>query len=113
MNRKEASEVIKTVSEKYPKFTKIQLCMIRNPEYGLRLAPEAERLLKEKGIPLTPQRRRTPQRKKAPEVPPKKRVSFRLSDAEYEKLKNAVKESGFRTTQEFMEDMIKRSSHAD
>lgn len=99
-------EVVSILRERFPKFSKVQVSMVKNPEYGIRLVPEAESLLREKGKNITTARRRTPQKKKAPEVPPRKRVSFRLADAEYDKLKEAVKSSGYKTTQEYLEHII-------
>lgn len=38
-------EMISILQEKFPKFSKIQLSMVRNPEYGVTLSPDARKLL--------------------------------------------------------------------
>lgn len=101
----ESGEIIRVLSERYPKFSKIQLCMIRNPEYGVCLAPEAKKLLKEK-IKTHTQKRRKDTKSQQPQPPAKKRVSMRLSETEYEKLKETVRVSGCKTIQEYMEKTL-------
>ena len=104
----QSSEIIKILSDQYPKFSKVQLCMVRNPEYGIQLNPEAERKLKEAGYELKKKYSTPPPRPKRPKPksPPKKRVSVRLSDEEYEKLRSAAKNSGCQTMQQYLEVML-------
>lgn len=44
-----SKDVIGVLKKRYPKFSKIALCMIRNPEYGVDLSPDAKKFLKEMG----------------------------------------------------------------
>jgi len=37
------------MKKRYPKFSKVTLCMIRNREYGVDLSKEAKQFLKEAG----------------------------------------------------------------
>ena len=100
-------EIVRVVSKTCPRFSKVQLCMVRNKEYGVYFSPEAEAALVSAGEKIKTKYTKTlPQKKTPPQTPQKKRVSFRLSDAEYNQLKKAIKESGFRTTQEFMEHLF-------
>jgi hypothetical protein len=45
--RKYSKEVISILKKRYPKFSKVALCMIRNPEYGVDLSDNAKKYLKE------------------------------------------------------------------
>lgn len=104
---KDSVEIVRLISEKFPKFSKIQLCMLRNPEYGVRLVPEAERLLREKGKRITTAT--LPQKKKR--VAEKKRVSVRLSDADYEKVKEQMQNAKCSSMQEYLEQLILNDKH--
>lgn len=42
-----SKDVIGVLKKRYPKFSKIALCMIRNPEYGVDLSVDAKKFLKE------------------------------------------------------------------
>lgn len=45
--RKYSKDIIDVLQKRYPKFSKITLCMIRNPEYGVDLSADAKRFLKD------------------------------------------------------------------
>lgn len=47
--REYSKEIIDVVRKRYPKFSKVALCMIRNPQYGVDLSDEAKKYLKEAG----------------------------------------------------------------
>lgn len=47
--REYGKEVVDILKKHYPKFSKVQLCMIRNPEYGVDLSKEAKKYLKSLG----------------------------------------------------------------
>lgn len=44
--RKYSNDIIDVMKKRYPKFSKVALCMIRNREYGVDLSVEAKRYLK-------------------------------------------------------------------
>lgn len=97
--------VCKALSEKFPKFTKSQLSMVRNPEYGLQMASEALAELKAKGIPPPVKKRshfvKTISQRKKPN-----RVTVRLNDAQKDMLMKAKEKSGCRSLQEYLEKLI-------
>jgi predicted DNA binding CopG/RHH family protein len=101
-----SKDIVAALSAHYPKFSKVQVCMIRNPEYGIRLTAKGERILKEKNIILTPQKHKGAKRDQK-QMPQRKRVSLRLSNADYEKLKESAKETGCKSIQEYLEMVIK------
>ena len=41
-----STDILDALKEKFPKFSKVALCMIRNPQYGVDLSNEAKRYLK-------------------------------------------------------------------
>ena len=43
----ETKKFCEALADKFPKFTRVQMCMIRNPEYGIQLAPEAVSVLRD------------------------------------------------------------------
>lgn len=45
--REYSKDIVGVMKKKYPKFSKVTLCMIRNREYGVDLTVEAKRYLKE------------------------------------------------------------------
>ena len=102
-----SKDIVRILSEYYPKFSKVQVCMIRNPEYGIRLTAKGERILKEKNIKLTTQKRKGAIREPK-QMPQRKRISLRLSNADYEKLKESTKNSGYKSMQEYLEKLINK-----
>ena len=44
--REYGTEIIAALKKRYPKFSKVALCMIRNPEYGVDLSRDAKNFLK-------------------------------------------------------------------
>lgn len=90
--------LIETVQIKFPKFSRIQVCMIRNREYGIWLSPEAERQLLDAGFELPYKKR--PTRKKNT----KKRVGASLDIDLYSRAKERA---GNKTMQEYIETLIK------
>lgn len=41
-----STDVLDALKEKFPKFSKVALCMVRNPQYGVDLSRDAKRFLK-------------------------------------------------------------------
>jgi len=41
-----STDVLDALKEKFPKFSKVALCMVRNPQYGVDLSADAKRFLK-------------------------------------------------------------------
>lgn len=44
--RQYSTDVLDALKEKFPKFSKVALCMVRNPQYGVDLSKDAKRFLK-------------------------------------------------------------------
>jgi len=44
--RQYSTDVLDALKEKFPKFSKVALCMVRNPQYGVDLSADAKRYLK-------------------------------------------------------------------
>ena len=104
---KKSTAIVEALSEQFPKFTRIQFCMVNNPDYGVWYSPKAEAKLCEAG--LLP-----PKKKKAPEARKKqKRISLRFSDAAYESIQNAVANSGCKSTQSFFEQLVRQNVPRD
>lgn len=95
--KKYSAGVTRLLSEKFPKFTRIQLCMVNNPEYGLDLSAQAKRYLRENGY-LSAETR--PIRKKA------NRVSARFDDSTWEAIKADCEKEGTSSMQEYIEKLI-------
>lgn len=94
--------MIELLMEHYPSYSKIVQSMINHPEkYGVRLLPEAERKLKEHFAPKG---------EKKPEVKRSKGniMLVRLDDASYDMAKDKMREKGFQSVQDFLEEIIKR-----
>ena len=93
-------EIIATLTEKYPKFSKVTASMIAHPErYGVCLTKEAEAYLK----------KTYPEKRKAPTKRAKSnRVAVRLDDWEYLRFRKAFEESGEKSVQNYLEKIIGR-----
>lgn len=93
------------LAERFPRFGKIQKCMINNPEYGVGLSEAAIAYLDERinGTRAKPDKPppRKPVRKK------QNRVAVRLNDEDYELMQAAMEHSGSKTVQEFLEAIIR------
>ena len=81
-------ELMKT---QFPKFSKVTLCMINNPEYGVDYSAAAKRLLR---------KQKPPAKKKAPE---RKKLTVRVSPELYEKIKEKAGDISY---QELLEKII-------
>lgn len=99
------NDVIKTVKQTCPKFSKIQCSMVNNPAYGVQLTSEAEQALVEEygyadGLSL--------KRRKKSEVKRAKthRLSVRLDDASYDMVKNKMQQDGSESAQQFLENLL-------
>lgn len=104
------SQIVATLSKKYPKFTKMQMCMVLHPErYGVCLTSEAQSYLQdiypEIGKPYVTRRRRKtnpPRRKKA------NRLSVYVDDEELALVKERAEEAGCATMQEYLTTLLRR-----
>ena len=99
-----SSQIIACLNQAFPKFNRVALCYVRNPEYGCALSKEAEKLLKEAYPDLrltrTGRRKRAAARKKA------HHLTLRLDDEAYAKFEEALKSSSVTSKQEFLEKIL-------
>lgn len=98
--------IIDAVSAKYPKFSKIQLSMIRNPQYGLQLAPGAVSLLRDAGIP-PPGKTRSQKVKQGNKAKTRKAITIRFEINEYEELTRSKKPD--QTMQDFIKEKLNQN----
>ena len=80
---------VERMREKFPKFSKVALCMVNNPEYGIDFSEEAKRHL---GI-----------KKKKARKPEKKRLTVRVPDELYDAVKQMAGDGSY---QELIERII-------
>lgn len=103
------SEIIATLNQKYPNFSKITMCMVLHPErYGVCLTSEASTYIQEIypdiEPPYIPKKRH---KKKAPAKRKKgNRLSFYVDDDELAHVKAAAEEAGCKTMQEYLSTLI-------
>ena len=86
------AEIVALMQTKFPKFSKVQLCMIRNPEYGVDFSAAAKRLLRKKE---TREKRKT-----------QKKITVRLTDDEYLEVQAAMLKTGCKTYRELIEKAL-------
>ena len=77
-----SKEIIDKLNTKFPKFSRIQMCMIRNPEYGVQMSTAAKRYMVKE----------FPEMKKEREKPARKRIVIYVDDDMYEEVKQKVEE---------------------
>ena len=100
------NQIIRTVAEGYPGYTKIQNTMVNNPQkYGICLLPEAEKLLVDKfgegeGIKLHGAKRSESRRKKS------NRLVVRLNDEMYNRVRDLMFRLRYTSVQAFLEDAL-------
>ena len=100
------NQIIRTIAEGYPGYTKIQNTMVNNPQkYGICLLPEAEKLLVDKfgegeGIKLRGVKRRESRRKKS------NRLVVRLNDEMYNRVRDLMFRVRYTSVQAFLEDAL-------
>ena len=100
------NQIIRTIAEGYPGYTKIQNTMVNNPQkYGICLLPEAEKLLVDKfgegeGIKLRGVKRRESRRKKS------NRLVVRLNDEMYNRVRDLMFRLRYTSVQTFLEDAL-------
>ena len=104
-------QMVKTVSEEFPRFSKIQCSMISNPEYGVCLLPEAEELLiSEYGYAPGLNKENTQEKKVVVRKPEKRkkrnRFVVRLDDSTAGRVWKMMRGLGYVKTQDFLEDAI-------
>ena len=91
MTRQESRELVELMRTQFPKFSKIALCMVRNPEYGVDFSAAAKKLLNGK------------QPRKKREAPGRKRLTVRINDKLYDELKTIAGDGSY---QELVEKII-------
>lgn len=104
-------EIVEAMRTKFPKFSRVVLCMARNPAYGCVLSEDAARTLQE----ISPEfkvaqnrsssvkhgtRKTIPKRKKA------HHLTLRLDDEAYSKFEAALKSASAASTQAFLEKVL-------
>lgn len=102
-------QVYDALHEKYPKFGRVQMCMVRNPEYGLQMAAGAVSVLKAKGIP-PPGENRNKNVKQTPNRKKQERITVRLTNEQRVRLSELKEKSGCKTMQEYLEKLINEQS---
>ena len=104
-------QMIATLAEKYPNFTKVQACMISHPErYGIGLTAEAQQYLQEiypetktrQSAISTKKKRKPANRKKG------RRLVIYVDDDEMAAVKADQEASGCKTMQEYLTSLIRR-----
>lgn len=100
------NQIIRTVAEGYPGYTKIQNTMVNNPQkYGICLLPEAEKLLVDKfgegeGIKIHGAKHSESRRKKS------NRLVVRLNDEMYNRVRDLMFKLRYTSVQAFLEDAL-------
>lgn len=94
--------MIALLQEDYPSYSKIVQSMINHPEkYGVRLIPAAERKLKKAFEPETETKPKVKRTKS-------NTLLVRLDDEAYDMVKDKMREMGFQSAQNFLEEIIKK-----
>lgn len=88
----EGAQIVEKMREKFPKFSKVTLCMIRNPEYGVDFSAAAKRHMRKQ----TARKNRTVDKK----------LTVRLADDEYLNVQAAMLKTGCKTYRELIERAI-------
>jgi len=101
-------QVVEALHEQFPKFTAVQMSLIRNPAYGLQLSAEAKEVLRNAGI-LPAEEKSRRKRLKNSERKKNERITFRLTSEEKVRFSEQVKKSGCKSVQEYLEKIIKEN----
>lgn len=96
--------IISEMSKKYPKFTKAQLSMIKNPEYGIQMSSEALSMLRQAGI-LPDDKSRSEKVKLRQRRETKRRLTIRFENEDFDRLMGLKKEK--ETIQSLVERLVK------
>ena len=102
-------QLIEALQEHFPKFTGVQVSVIKNPAYGLQLSTEAQEVLRGKGIPVPNEKPRRKRSKNSQSVS-KKRKSFRLTSEQEVRFSELIKKSGCNSVQEFINKLIEKEN---
>lgn len=89
-------ETVDLLQQYFPKFTKVALCMVRNPEYGVTFSPKAKRIL-DKAEGKRPKKRSTPNR-----------LTIRLNDSEMAAVKEAMEQNGCKSYRELLDMALEK-----
>lgn len=104
------NDFISVIGSIYPGFTKIQCTMINKPaKYGVQLTKEAEEALIDKygysdGLSVKKKTKRSVKRIKT------NRLTVRLDNASYDRLKNKMQQRGSESVQSFLEEIIRKET---
>ena len=105
-------QVVEALRDDFPKFTNVSMSLIKNPAYGLQLSPQAEAVLKAKGI-LSPNKkpaqRSSVQFKFNQKRERNERIEVRLSSAEKVRLLEQVKANDCKSVREYITKLIKEN----
>jgi len=101
-------QVVEALQKQFPKFTRVQMSLIRNPAYGLQLSAGAQEALRNAGI-LPPTEKLPRKRLKNSERKKNERITFRLTSEEKVRFSEQVKKSGCKSVQEYLEKIIKEN----
>ena len=88
----EGAQIVAKMQQRFPKFSKVALCMIRNPEYGVDFSPAAKRYMRNKQA----KEKRTVDKK----------LTIRMTDDEYLDVQAAMLKHGCKTYRELIEKAI-------
>ena len=107
------NDIIAVVKKLCPGFTKIQCSMINNPaRYGTQLTKAAEEALVDnygyaEGLSIKKRRKGRVKRTKT------NRLTVRLDDASYDRVKNKMQQRGSESVQSFLEEIIKKETEEE
>ena len=104
------NDIIGALKLEFPSFSKIQCSMINNPKrYGVQLTKEAETVLASQlgfADGLSIKRRKKPQVKRVKT----NRLTVRLDDASYDRVKSKMQQRGSESVQSFLEELIRKET---
>lgn len=101
----ETQKIYDALHDRFPKFGRVQMCMIRNPEYGLQMASEAVNVLRAKGI-SPPGKKKAQNVKQRPQRKKENKITLRLNNDQKVRLIELKEQSGCKSVQEYMEKRL-------
>ena len=103
-------EMIATLAEKYPNFSKVTACMIAHPErYGLGLTQEAQQYLQEiyPEAEIEETGKSAKKKRKPPNRKKNKRIVLYVDDDLMMQVKDDVARAGFDSMQSYLTALVK------
>lgn len=89
-------ETVELLQQHFPKFTKVALCMVRNPEYGVTFSPKAKAILNKATGKSSGKRSTT------------NRLTIRLDDNEMAAVKEVMEQTGCKSYRELIEKALEK-----